>query len=152
MFPVRKIVAPTDFSEASKYGLRIAIEVAEKFEAELILVHVNVKPMIAGTHSKAEVRTKVDMLMASLQTEVRKQLDKLTEELIPDHLRCDVRLIDGHPAEEITRLAKEEGVDMIVMSTHGYSGFKHLLSGSVAERVVRTAHCPVLTVRPHEQE
>jgi len=148
MFPVRKIIGPTDFSEPSIYGLKTAIEVAENLGAELIVVHVNVRPMISGTRSKSDVQSKVDMLLKSMQTEVRQQLDKLVADLIPRTMRFQVKLSEGQPAEEITRLAKQEGADMIVMATHGYSGFNRFVSGSVAEKVVRTAHCPVLTIRP----
>jgi nucleotide-binding universal stress UspA family protein len=152
MFPIKKILGPTDFSEASRYGLRAAIEAAENLGAELIIVHVNVKPIILGTHVKSEVQSKVNMLMESLQPEVRQHLDKLIAELVPQKLCCNVRLVEGQPAEEITRLAKQEGADMIVMATHGHSGFNRFMSGSVAEKVVRMAHCPVLTVRPQEQK
>ena len=106
MFPLRKIVSPTDFSEASQFGLRAAIEMAEKFEAELIVVHVIASvPVIAGTYSMSGAHA-VD-LVESMQTEARRQMDRLLES-IPDALRCDVRLIQGQPAEEITRLAAQE--------------------------------------------
>jgi nucleotide-binding universal stress UspA family protein len=150
MFPLRKIVSPTDFSEASQFGLKAAIEMAEKFEAELIVVHVIASvPVIAGTYSMSGAHA-VD-LVESMQTEARRQMDRLLES-IPDALRCDVRLIQGQPAEEITRLAAQEKADIIVIATHGYSGFNRFLFGSIAERVVRTATCPVLTIRPPEAE
>ncbi|MBI5550336.1 MAG: universal stress protein [Desulfobacterales bacterium] len=152
MFPIRKIIAPTDFSDASQEGLKAAIEAAEKFAAELIVVHVNVRPLISGAYSKPDIQSKVDLLMNSMQTEVRRHLDEMLAGLIPGNLRCQVRLIEGQPAHEIVHLAKQEGADLIVMATHGHSGFNRLMTGSVAEKVVRTAHCPVLTIRPKQRE
>lgn len=149
MLPLRKIVTPTDFSKESHYGLNAAIEMASEFEAEILLVHVIASlPIIAGTYSMSGARA-VDMVEA-MQEEARSQMEQLVASSIPAHLRCDVRVIEGQPAEQIVRLAGEEKADLIVIATHGYSGFNRFLFGSVAERVVRTARCPVLTIRPKE--
>ncbi|RJQ71920.1 MAG: universal stress protein [Desulfobacteraceae bacterium] len=151
MFPVKKILSPTDFSKPSQYGLNAAIEMATQYEAELLLVHVIASiPFIAGTYSMSGARS-VQMVEA-MQEEASNQMEKLVASTIPDHLRCDARVIQGQPAEAIVRLAKEEDVGLIVIATHGYSGFNRFLFGSVAERVVRTAHCPVLTIRPSESQ
>jgi universal stress protein A len=149
MFPIKKVLNPTDFSTAAKHGLRAAIEMAVHLEAELLLVHViESSPQMSGTFSMSGARA-VQMVEA-LQEESRKQMEKLVSTSVPTDLRCDVRILQGRPAEEIVRLAADEHADVIVIATHGYSGFNRFLFGSVADRVIRTAQCPVLTIRPPE--
>ena len=155
MLPIRKIIAPTDFSEASKYGLKAAVEMAGKFDAELIVVHVNVRPIIGfprSPYEKDEIQSKVDVLLAGMEDEIRSQLEKLVAELVPKTVRCSIKILDGPAAaQELERLAREENANLIVISTHGYSGFNRFVFGSVTEKVVRTAPCSVLTAKPREQ-
>lgn len=147
MFPLRKILNPTDFSMASQFGLNVALEMAAQYEAEILLVHVIVSiPGIAGIYSMSGAR-RVQNLEA-VQEEAGRQMEQLVASVVPAQLRCDARVIEGQPAEDVVRLAKDEHVDLIVLATHGYAGFSRFLFGSVAEKVVRTAHCPVLTIRP----
>lgn len=149
MLPLRKILNPTDFSQASQHGLSVALELASEYEAELLLVHVvALIPDVAGTYSMSGVRTV--QTVEAMQQEADHQMERLVASAVPSHLRCDARVIQGHPAEEVVRLARQAHVDLIVLATHGYSGFNRFLFGSIADRVVRTAHCPVLTIRPTE--
>ncbi len=141
---VGKILVPTDFSECAKAALETAFGFARVFDAELIIAHVVEAPIypavtFAGAANVPTVHEEIaqicDDKLATLATGV------------PEGIRVQTRRLDGTPFREITQLAKKEHVDLIVISTHGYTGFAHLMMGSTAERVVRTAPCPVLTVR-----
>jgi nucleotide-binding universal stress UspA family protein len=123
---------------------------AVHLQAELLLVHViESMPQMSGTFSMSGAR--VVQMMEAMQQESRNQMEKLVTSSVPADLHCDARIVQGRPAEEIVRLAADEHVDVIVIATHGYSGFNRFLFGSVADRVVRTAQCPVLTIRPPEE-
>jgi nucleotide-binding universal stress UspA family protein len=151
MFPLNRIVCPTDFSEPSLEGLRNALELAEKFEAELIVLYVIEPPGWAGLSYSPPVTNLMD-LTRSLKDEAVRNLNKLQSEMIPDHLRYRLLTVEGKPAEEIVKLANKEAAGLIVIATHGYSGFNRFVFGSVTERVVRTSKCPVLTIRPSSTE
>jgi nucleotide-binding universal stress UspA family protein len=134
----RKILFPTDFSEASEGAWQMAQDLAAQTGAMLLIVHVCSPPAytgsemyyIAAPHDEAGLRQRLQSLLPS-DPAVR-------------HSHC---LLSGDPAGEILRLAEEEQVDLIVMGTHGRTGLLRLLHGSVAEAVVRRASCPVITVK-----
>jgi universal stress protein A len=147
---LKRILVPIDFSPLSKKALQYALRFAEEFRAGITLLHViepDVLPafdglMIArpispnGTHAKCATRLK---LLAS-STAIR----------ATNYVQPTVRT--GLPAHEIVEAAKEFDVDLIVIATHGYTGWKHFAIGSTAERVARAAPCPVLVVREKEHE
>ena len=150
MIDMKRIIVPIDFSDYSKKALRYAVEFAKQFSAEIILVYV-VEPVVyPADFSFGQVA------IPSMENELRQrgeeQLAKLLENeaghLIPS--RAVVR--SGKPFVEINLLAQEENADLIIIATHGHSGIEHVLFGSTAEKVVRKAHCPVLTVREKEKE
>jgi nucleotide-binding universal stress UspA family protein len=91
-------------------------------------------------------------LMQYVETSAREQMDDLVEKTDWDGLEVEISLQSGHPGQQICERAKDSGVDLIVTSTHGTTGFKHLLLGSVAEYVIRHAHCPVLVVPTRSSE
>jgi nucleotide-binding universal stress UspA family protein len=144
MIALKKILVPTDFSECSEAAMRYGFELAHAFDATLHLLHVvedssNTPWMVDGFPvSLAEV-------LERFQDESRKRLHAS----IPagDLSRVVVSCPIAAPVSEILRYAEEESVDLIVMGTHGRGFLAHALIGSVAERVVRRAPCPVLTVR-----
>jgi nucleotide-binding universal stress UspA family protein len=139
---IRKILFPTDLSPASNAALRHAAALARGNDASLLILHVEEPPLAYGGgemfYSVGEINT--DALQAML------------DKVVPHDpaVRVERRLVIGDPASEIPRIAKEENVDLIVMGTHGRTGLLRLLMGSVAELVVRRAHCAVLTVRQPE--
>jgi universal stress protein A len=145
----RKILAPVDFSPASENGFQYALRCAEKFGAELTLLHV-VQPLPSVRFAAipgAIVFPEINF------TEAEKNLQALAASERPQHLKrpaCQVRT--GIPSHEIVEAARESDVDLIVIATHGYTGWKHFCIGSTAERVVRAAPCPVLVVREKEHE
>jgi nucleotide-binding universal stress UspA family protein len=147
MFPLKRIVCPTDFSEPSLEGLHNAIELAEKYDAELIIVHVIEPPVWSGLSYSPTGFNPPD-LTESLKEESTKNLNKLQSELVPDNIPCRLLTLEGKPADRIVTLSNEQSANLIVIATHGYSGFHRFVFGSVTERVVRTASCPVLTIRP----
>ena len=147
MFPLKRIVCPTDFSGPSLEGLRNAIELAEKFDAEIIIVHIIEPPTWSGLAYTAPAYNLMDATI-SIREEAIKQLNKLQSEMVPEHVRSSLLTLEGKPADEIVKLADEQSANLIVIATHGYSGFHRFIFGSVTERVVRTATCPVLTTRP----
>lgn len=140
-----KILVPTDFSESAKYALPFAIDLAEKYGAEMHLLHV-VEPIAVpvdfawGTYSYPDIEKQ-------LSGHVEKTLEAIEKEHIPQSIRVKSSIIHGKSWREIVTLAKEGEMDLIVMATHGLSGFSHALYGSTAEKVIRKAPCPVLTVR-----
>jgi nucleotide-binding universal stress UspA family protein len=145
----KKILAPVDFSEASKNGLNFAVRCAEQFGAELTLLYV-LEPVPAATFVAipgANAFSEIDFAGAE------KNLRSFAASARNGHIEnpgWKVRV--GIPAHEIVEMAKETDADLIVIATHGFTGWKHFCIGSTAERVVRAAPCPVLVVREKEHE
>ena len=139
-----KIVCPTDFSAGSIEALAQATELAQHFQAGLYLVHVlPTQPETPEWEGEADVPG-VERLLSS---EAEGRLRKLAKPIDEKGLRTKVVIIHGDPAEQIVRLAEDENADLIVIATHGTTGWRHLAFGSVTEKVVRHAMCPVLTIR-----
>jgi nucleotide-binding universal stress UspA family protein len=151
MIDLHRILIPTDFSKHSQNALAYAVAFAEKFGAELHLLHV-VQDLAMflpdGVTAGPPLLPPVDQLTAA----VRVALDRAIEENHLQHLPVQTHVREGTPFYEIIRFAKEKDIDLIVMGTHGRSGLVHVLLGSVTEKVVRKAPCPVLTVRHPEHE
>ena len=148
---IRKILCPVDFSPNSDHAVKYALAFATAHDAELLLVHVmELPPYPAMDYPVAP------QFAAGEEDRIRKastgQLEALTDQLREQHGRINWRLAKGYPFPEIVRLAREEEVDLIVIGTHGRTGLAHVLLGSVAEKVVRKAPCPVLTVKHPEHE
>ena len=146
---IKTILCPTDFSEPSYLGLERANELARHFSAELIMVHV-----VSAAHfysypgSGFNVAAYLDeMIDAS-----KKSLDEVGSTRISPDVNRRTVVLQGLPADQITELALSERVDMIVTATHGWTGWRRFVFGSVAEKVVRHAHCPVLTIPAPEEE
>jgi len=138
-----KIIAPTDLSELSCLGLRYALELAREQSAEIIVLHVI--PIGEDWVSTREESTPVRDLMAKERADLDKFLrEKFGEFFSLIELRQRVEV--GAPHANITELAEREGADLIVMSTHGRTGLDHMLMGSVTEKVVARAPCPVLSI------
>jgi len=141
----KKIIFSTDFSESSQFALPYAVDMALKYHAQLTLVHV-IEPIVTpvdfawGTYNYPDIEKQVN-------TYAEDSLKKVVEESIPDNVTTDVVLLFGKPWREIVTYAKENSVDLIVIPTHGLSGLSHAIYGSTAEKVIRKAPCPVLTIR-----
>lgn len=140
-----KILHPTDFSECATQAEAVAVDLARKLDAELVLVQVLVEaPLYSeGFISRRQVQTVYD----AQRKWSEEALEARAEQFRQSGIKASWRVRFGAPQEEIVRTAGEEGAGMIVMGTHGRSGLNRALLGSVAERVIRLAPCPVLTVR-----
>ena len=152
MIALKNILVATDFSEASDAALNYGRTLARTFGATLHVLHVTENVYLQAFGSEAYIASVPD-LQRDVDEAARKQLDGLLMD--SDGSGPAVRKVlqtANAPARTITEYATKEGVDLIVMGTHGRSGVAHLLMGSVAERVVRTAPCPVLSVRHPERE
>ena len=151
MLPVKTIVAVTDFSEESHKAMRAADELAHKLEANLHVVHVNDPvpvpfPAEAMAHAQPEATFNVARYREHLQEHARKRLDEVANKLCTKAETVETNVLEGSPADEITDYAKQLDADLIVSGTHGRSGVKRLVLGSVAQRLVRVAERPVLTI------
>jgi nucleotide-binding universal stress UspA family protein len=145
---LKRILVPIDFSPTSLVALGHAADLAAPSKAELLLLSVveplyPLMPDFNGVQSAALGR-----IVADHRDAARKELERLERRLAKRRLRVRSLVGTGRPFEVIGQAAKRHRADLIVMATHGRTGVSHLLTGSVAERVVRTAPCPVLTVRP----
>ena len=138
MIAMKRILVPTDFSETSDAALKYGIELAQAFGARLFLLHV---PGETGVNFEA------DFPMVQFENAPRERLETLINAQEMLKLRPEYALRLGVPSDQIVRYAGDRDIDLIVMGTHGRSGVPHMVMGSVAEKVVRTAPCPVLTVR-----
>jgi len=148
---LHRILVPTDFSKFSQAALTYATAFAEKFDAELHLLHVvqNLAMMIPDS---VNVMPPVGPSVEQLTHAVTEALDRLVVENHLESRKIRKAVREGTPFYEIIQYAKEADIDLIVMGTHGHSGLVHVLLGSVTEKVVRKAPCPVLTVRHPEHE
>ncbi len=141
---IKKILVPVDFSKPSIAALRHATELAKEHRARIEVLHVvealSYAPMIT-------VSVDMEALREMHEAHARKQLDRIAAELRQERVRATTVIKVGRPSVAIAERAKNDGADLVVMATQGRHFVQHLLLGSVAERVVRAAPCPVLTVR-----
>jgi len=142
---IKKILVPTDFSANADKGIDYACTMAKTFGAAVIVLHVSAPPFYqAGYGISPETITEMQQ---NIEQAIEEQLEKVRERLSGSAAEVTVRTTEGIAAVEIVETAKREGVDLIIMATHGHTGVKHFFLGSTTEKVVRTAACPVLTVR-----
>ncbi len=144
---IRRVLHPTDFSRASGQALAESIEFAKQNHAELLLLHVTtpVTPYLAeNSYVSPTLYTQME---ESAKQEAESAMSGLIEKAKKAKVKVKSLLVKGIPHEQIVRVAKNRRVDLIVIGTHGRTGFSKFFMGSVAGRVVAMAHCPVLTVR-----
>ena len=148
MHKAKRILCPTDFSRHSRYALRRAAAMARAAGAEIILFHVLPQPTPAGLNEDSYILTDWRQFMKSEEERAKKALDREARLELLEGVKVKTMLGAGSPYREIVRLASNRHADLIVISTHGTTGLAHLMLGSVAERVVRLAPCPVLVIKP----
>jgi nucleotide-binding universal stress UspA family protein len=151
MIDLQRILVPTDFSKHSQNALLYAAAFAEKFGAELYLLHV-VQDLALFIPEAVSVAPPIAPPVEQLTAAVREALDRVVRESKLEKVTIHQEVREGTPFYEIIQMAKEKDIDLIVMGTHGHTGLAHVLLGSVTEKVVRKAPCPVLTVRHPEHE
>ncbi len=143
----KRICCPIDFSDASHAAMEVAADLARRCGASLVLLHAY--PIPGYTFPDGSVVASPRM-MQELADQAQKHLEewRVEAEQLVGAPRVRAEKAVGEPAAEIVSFARSAGVDLLVLGTHGRTGLQHALLGSIAERVVRKAHCPVLSVRP----
>jgi nucleotide-binding universal stress UspA family protein len=145
MLPFKRILCPTDFSEPALVALKRADELARHFSAELLVMHVI--PSLPGPHTYADPPLATSFDVPIFQQELAIRAEQMLKDLVASHkVRTRDIVTTGEAAPEILRIADKEHVDLIVIASHGEKGWRRLVFGSVAEKVVRQATCPVLTI------
>ena len=150
MITLRRILVPTDFSKHSHNALRYASAFAEKFGSELYLLHVVQDLSLFMADAISGTQPYLPPTEQMIQG-IKESLDRMIREQLPN-LKVHPLVREGAPFYEIITCAKESDIDLIILGTHGRGILAHMLMGSVAEKVVRKAPCPVLTVRDPEHE
>src|SRR5688572_24080706 len=148
--PVKRILVPVDFSECSIFALRYAADLAQQVHASIVLAHVATS-LIAPPEMEY-IQLDLKKFRAELEKHANAKLTALAQKEIPATIHASPIVRHGAAWEEITKLAKERKADLIIIGTHGYTGVKHMIMGSTAEKVVRYAGCPVLVVREYGKE
>jgi len=159
----QKIVQPIDYSDYSAPALQWGVSLAQKYGAQLLVLHVIPKAVEEvypqGASSSSPMASYYDgmapgsrpfiaqPIIIDLQEHAHMQLERFASQHLCDVPPVQVKVVVGKPAAEILRVVREEGADLIVMGTHGRTGLRHLLLGSVAEAITRHAPCPVFTLR-----
>lgn len=148
MKEIKKILVPIDFSENSTKLLQHAVDMAGKSGASIVVMYV-----VEGIDKYAGLSVP-HISLAEVEKELvqsaKNKMERFLEENLDPSVAHEAIVLNGDIAEEINNFAANEGVDMIIMGTHGYKGLEKVLFGSVAERIVKTAPCPVLTCNPYK--
>lgn len=140
-----KILVATDFSECSAEACEYAIMMAKKFDSSLVVMHVINEPVdLRGFYVP---HVSFEQLESEIAESAKNMLDNFCREKLGDFSKYEALVVTGIPYEEILRTADEKSVSLIVIGTHGRTGLDHLIFGSTAERVIRSATSPVLTIR-----
>lgn len=142
---ISKVLVPIDFSDYSKSALKYAVNFVKLFKAQLILIYV-VEPVIyPPDFSMGQIA--IPSVDLEMDKRAEEELNKLAEQEIPTEIKVKSIVKTGKPFIEIIETASEQDADLIIIATHGHTGMEHILFGSTAEKVVRKAPCPVLTLR-----
>lgn len=158
MLLFKKILCPTDFSEPSYKALKAADDLAKEFKSQLIVIHVlspvQVFPASPGFAPAQPVSNTYlpEDIAGSMEKHATESLEMIIREKVSPEVKSKTVLLHGIPAEEIANYAEESNVSTIIMGTHGFTGWRHLLLGSVTEKVVRLSLCPVITIPAHEKK
>lgn len=154
MLPFKKILVPTDFSDPALEALKVAVELAQHFSATLLLVNVvppipvPTRPIAGSTLAEPGLSPAFDVTsyIKELTDSAQKGLRDLANEHVPQEVEVQLSVSSGQPETEILEIAQQEKADLIVIATHGQRGWRRLLFGSVAEKVVRLAERPVVVI------
>lgn len=147
MITLKQILLATDFSETAGVALKYAVALADAFDATVHVLHVLEDPL-PGWKPEGHVAS-VPRIRDGMERDARDALDNL---LLTAQGRAQATICWGRPFVEIIRYAKQNAIDLIVLGSHGHGPIQHLLIGNVAEKVVRHAPCPVLTLRHPEHD
>jgi nucleotide-binding universal stress UspA family protein len=149
-FALRRILVPVDFSDTARKAIQYAAPFAAAFDAEVTLVHV-IQPFSVPVEL-GYIPPDLADTQQELMKSAREELGKICARELGTRSRYQVQVREGVPWQELVAAARETDTDLIILATHGRTGLKYALLGSVAERVVRHAPCPVLVVRDRERD
>jgi nucleotide-binding universal stress UspA family protein len=150
MIAIEKIVCPLDFSDFSLHALEYAINFAQQFKAKLLLLHVVDVFLYDPAYFAPYVPDKA--MFTGYEQKARTRLEEIAAAKVPQGVDTELVVKDGRAFAEIVKVAREAKADMIVISTHGRTGLSHAMFGSTAEKVVRKAPCPVLSIKHPEHD
>jgi len=152
MTTIKRILMATDFSDYSKEALDYAVYLARNLDADVYLLHVFEPPFYPPSGRSLQVPHEIHRWITALKEDASKKLNALIEETNRQDVKTHSIFKEGTPFLEVLKTAGEIPADLIVLGTHGRTGLSHFLMGSVAERVLRKAPCPVFMVRPKALE
>ena len=147
MLQVSRILCPIDFSDHSKVALTYAEDMARELEAELVVCHIVESAVYPAAYSAVAMAAVNVNLEEDAKKAAAEALVPVVEEIRERGLACSALVDAGTASLRIVEIVEEHGIDMVVLATHGYTGLRHVLMGSTAERVVRLSPCPVLSVK-----
>ena len=145
---IRRVLYATDWSDASRRAFKTAVAIAKSTGARLTIVHV-LTPVLPAVPQQFIDAVVLDQLEKQTKRWITRELDKLADKARTADVKATTVLRSGDPVTQIIRAARSDGTDLIVVGTHGRHGLPKLFLGSVAERVVATSPCPVVTVKGH---
>ncbi|MBE0569148.1 MAG: universal stress protein [Deltaproteobacteria bacterium] len=145
-----KILLPSDFSDCSAEAARAVCRLAEHFRSVVTVLHVMDEPAALDPMFRGDLPT--ELLRGRMEAYCREEMERFVASRLQGIPGVDTRIVSGVPYREIIRLARETGTGLIVIGTHGRTGVEHVIFGSTAEKVVRMAPCPVLSVRQGDKE
>jgi nucleotide-binding universal stress UspA family protein len=148
---IKNVLLPTDFSEYSRYAMDYAVSFAAQYQAKLYVLHVLVSPHVLVGYEAAPF-VSYERLFADMKNSAEQAMSSFIPEDVKKEVQVETVIGQGTAFVEILKFAREKEVDLIVIATHGRTGLKHVLFGSVAEKVVRKSPCPVLSIRHPEHE
>jgi nucleotide-binding universal stress UspA family protein len=152
ILPLKKILWPTDFSDPADRAMDVAVRLCSVFSAELIMIHV-VSPIQAAPAGPGGAGLQYQKLFDEMVAAAENTIREWRQNKVPSEISSRYQVLIGNPAEQIVEIARKESADIIVIATHGLTGWRRFIFGSVLERVVRLATCPVLTIpEPIEEE
>lgn len=145
---IKKILLPTDLSPASISAFKYAKSLAEKYGASIYILHVLENIPVLAIHA---LDLTLERIEKNMTENAKIQLEKIVKENLKTKNKVQIFIRKGVVDDEIVKFADEKKIDLIVMGTHGRTGIEYTLLGSIAEKIVRKAKCPVLTVKPEKQ-
>jgi nucleotide-binding universal stress UspA family protein len=148
ILPFKKILCPTDFSLPSYIALEAAIELVDYFDAELHVIHAVPPLHVVPVPANVQLPVYEHEMRGAAEAAMKEVL----EQRVPKHLNVHSSVMWGEAAHEIVEYAKRKETDLIVIATHGHTGWRHLMFGSVTEKVVRLANHPVLTIHQPKED
>ena len=149
MIEMKRILFPIDFTENSSKILPYVLSVSEKYDAMIYLIHV-VEDLVKWGGGSYIPHIPLDKYQEDALKGAEKALDRVCKEQLQSCPNFQKRILSGDPAQEILKTIESEGIDLVIMGTHGRKGLEHVFFGSVAENVVKKSPAPVLTINPYK--